>query len=416
MAEVLARVKREFGRNAVILNTRSAREGGILGIGRRACVEITAAPDMPDLPVSQHHGIIGTGFRGQGRGLDTAPKRVARAEGAAMPMSPTALIVRSRVSTEDVLSEVGALKSLVSDLVYETRRRDAHKLPERLFQLYQCLVENAVAERIAQGLIEQTRRQLTHDKLRDSTAVRACLARLLESMLPVGGPIQIMSSNEPVIIALIGPTGVGKTTTIAKLAANLRLRECRSVGMVTIDTYRIAAVEQLRTYAQIIDVPLHVASSPRQLKAAVESMADRDIILIDTAGRSQRDAVKIRDLRRFFDAVTPDEIHLVLSSTASESVLDETIECFRELAPNRVIFTKLDEAVGFGVILNCLQKAGRGLSYLTTGQDVPDDIEVAENKTLVAKILQERQPHPQDSAVADARSTWAGRTGGGSRA
>ena len=302
--------------------------------------------------------------------------------------------LRCVVSTDAVLSEVGELKSLVSDLVFETRRRHASHVPEGLFDTYQRLIENAVAERIAHGLIERVRKQLTPEQLRDPRAVRANLAGLLESMLPTGGPIQVAPKDVPRVIALIGPTGVGKTTTIAKLAANFCLREHRKVGLITIDTYRIAAVEQLKTYAEIIDVPLEVATSPYQLKEAAARMADRDIILIDTAGRGQRDAAKIRELCRFFEVVRPDEVHLVLSSTSAETVLTDTIERFKEFSPDRVIFTKLDEALGFGVILNCLQKADTRLSYVTTGQDVPDDIEVGKSTALAALILRERVTQP----------------------
>ncbi len=133
--------------------------------------------------------------------------------------------------------------------------------------------------------------------------------------------------------------------------------------------------------------------SPDQLKGALARMEDREIILIDTAGRSQRDEVKIKELSRFFSAVRPDEVHLLLSATCAEVVLTETIERFAELGVNRVIFTKLDEAIGFGVALTCLQKAKSRLSYVTTGQDVPDDIEVGRGKALAKLILEPRLPH-----------------------
>jgi flagellar biosynthesis protein FlhF len=299
-------------------------------------------------------------------------------------MSPSA-IHPSR--SDALLTEIGALKSLVSDLVRETRRSQVASLPDELLDTYQKLIEKEVAERIAQALIAQVRSHLTGDRLQDREAIRRELACSLESMLPAAGPIRAAAFGEPTSIALIGPTGVGKTTTIAKLAANFCLREHRKVGLVTIDTYRIAALEQLKTYAQIIDVPLEVATTPEQLKDAVARMADRDIILIDTAGRGQRDAIKIKELRGFFSAVRPHEIHLVLSSICSEGVLTETIDRFSEIGIDRVIFTKLDEAIGFGVILSCLQRANAGLSYVTTGQDVPDDIEVGESRRLAELIL-----------------------------
>ena len=380
MAEALAQVKQAFGGDAVILNTRTVNRGGVLGVGGREHVEITAARDMSDLPPAVQRGR-----------LRKRLGRAVEAEGAAVPVSPPKPKVPS-YPPDAVLAEVGALKSLVSELVQESRRRHVEDVPEQLFDAYQKLIENQVAQEMAQALIDRVRRNLGEQRLDDAAAVRTELARALESMSPTSGPTRIPQSDGPTIIALIGPTGVGKTTTIAKLAANFSLVENRKVGLITIDTYRIAAVEQLKTYARIINVPLEVATSPRQLVEVVARMADRDVILIDTAGRSQRDSVKIRELQEFFIAARPHEVHLVLSSTGGEAILTETIERFGELGVDRVIFTKLDEAVGFGVVLACLHKANAALSYVTTGQDVPDDIEVGNGKSLAELILDRREP------------------------
>lgn len=380
MAETLKQVKRQFGPHAVILHTRTATQGGLLGVGGKPCVEITAARQMSDLPEPLRRGT-----------LQVKSSQDGCADGAARPMSSSTKLVASPLS-DTVLSELGALRSVVDDLVRETRRSQAADMPGELYEMYLKLVENAVAEQLARQLIAELRRELTEDQLHDPEIVRARLARIVESMVPTAGPIRALRLDKPTVIALIGPTGVGKTTTIAKLAANLCLREHRKVGLITIDTYRIAAVEQLKTYAQIIDVPLEVVMEPKELGDAVAGMADRDMILIDTAGRSQRDGCKIKELGEFFDVVRPDEVHLVLSSTSSETVLREAIQQFRKLGVNRVIFTKLDEAIGFGVILDCLQKAEAQLSYVTTGQDVPDDIQVGEGKALVGLILGTRCP------------------------
>src|SRR5205085_5547961 len=140
------------------------------------------------------------------------------------------------------------------------------------------------------------------------------LSELLEKLLPISGPITRKKTTGPHIVALIGPTGVGKTTTIAKLAANLKLRENHSVGLITIDTYRIAAVDQLKKYADIIGSPLRVVNTPEELREAVAAMSDCAFILIDTAGRSPTDTMKLNELKNLLDAVEPDEVHLVLSS------------------------------------------------------------------------------------------------------
>ena len=380
MAAALAQVKQAFGSDAVILNTRTVNRGGVLGVGQREHVEITAARDMSDLPPAVQRGT-----------LRTRSGRAAKAEGAAVPVSPAKPGFHPYVP-DAVLAEVGELKSLVSELVQESRRRRVEAVPQQLFDAYQKLIENRVAQEMAQTLIDRVRRNLGEDRLDDAAAVRAELARALESMLPTSGPTRIPQSHGPTIIALVGPTGVGKTTTIAKLAANFSLVQHRKVGLITIDTYRIAAVEQLKTYARIINVPLEVATSPEQLVEVVGRMADREAILIDTAGRSQRDTAKIKELQQFFTAVKPHEVHLVLSSTGGEAILSETIERFGELGVDRVIFTKLDEAIGFGVVLACLAKANAALSYVTTGQDVPDDIEVGNGKSLAELILAGKDP------------------------
>jgi len=373
MAEALTQVKRHFGRDAVILNTRTGTKGGLLGFGGKPFVEVTAARHVADVPVALRRG---TAISAEAPPLDDGAVAARRDEPPG-----------TRRSAEMLLAEMGQLRTMVSELVQENRRSQMGHLPESLFETYQKLVQNEVAERISQQLIREIRARLTDAQLADKKTVRAHLAQCIARMLPTAGPIRVAPPDRPAVVALIGPTGVGKTTTIAKLAANFCLRDGRRVGLITIDTYRIAAVEQLKTYARIIDVPLEVAVTPEELKQAVERLSDRDVILIDTAGRSQRDAIKVKELRSFFSAVRPDEVHLVLAGTCGERVLTETIERFREVGVDRVIFTKLDEAIGFGVILTCLQLVDAKLSYVTMGQDVPEDIRIGEGQALAELIL-----------------------------
>jgi flagellar biosynthesis protein FlhF len=190
------------------------------------------------------------------------------------------------------------------------------------------------------------------------------------------------------VIALIGPTGVGKTTTLAKLAATYAVEEGKSVGLVTMDTFRIGAVEQLRTYARIIGVPLEVALTPEDLSTAVNRLADRDVVLIDTVGRCQKNKLQLSELQMFLDAARPSEVHLVVSASASLEVQKDVIRNFGILAPNRLIFTKLDEAVGLKCIADVALAARIPLSYVTNGQNVPDDIQPADPDKL-AKLVAE---------------------------
>jgi len=189
------------------------------------------------------------------------------------------------------------------------------------------------------------------------------------------------------VAALVVPTGVGKTTTIAKLAANFRLKEKRRVGLITVDTYRIAAVEQLRTYANIIDLPMQVVSTPKEMHEAVRQMAGLDLVLIDTAGRSPKDEIRLQELKAFISEASADEVHLVLSSVAASRTLEQTAERFAAVGTTALIITKLDEANSLGNLLPVLRLSRLPVSYLTNGQNVPDDIEIADSPRLAKLIL-----------------------------
>jgi flagellar biosynthesis protein FlhF len=180
---------------------------------------------------------------------------------------------------------------------------------------------------------------------------------------------------------------MGKTTTLAKLAAQAKLRDGRRVGLVTIDTYRLAAVEQLQTYASILEVPLLAVATPDEMADARRRLADCDLVLIDTAGRSPNDAERLAELKRLLDAAEPHETHLVLASTLAEPAAARAVEQFGVLGADRVVLTKLDEAVGFGVVLNVIRKVSMRLSYVTNGQTVPHDLLPADSARLAALIL-----------------------------
>ncbi|MEO0630293.1 MAG: flagellar GTP-binding protein, partial [Planctomycetota bacterium] len=263
-------------------------------------------------------------------------------------------------------------------------------MSDPLFEHYLRLQENAVAAEIADDIVGRVRDELSAAELADEEIVRETLIRHIAGLLPVAEDSPKKSrpvDGRPRTVALIGPTGVGKTTTLAKLAATSKLRHGKRVGLITTDTYRIAAVEQLRTYADIIGLKLTVVSSPAEMRPALEAMADVDEILIDTAGRSQHDEERLTELRTFLDEADPHEIHLVLSSIASEAVLTRAVDNFAQLGPNRLIVTKLDEAVNFGVLLGVVQRLGVTLSYVTTGQEVPDHIEPGKPDRLARLIL-----------------------------
>lgn len=211
----------------------------------------------------------------------------------------------------------------------------------------------------------------------------AALARTIARNIPVApGP-----SGGPARIALVGPTGVGKTTTTAKLAARYALTERRKVGLVTIDTYRIGAVEQLRTYARVMGLPLDVVQSPDEMPAALARHADKDVVLIDTVGRSPRRALHLAEIQAYLNVAEPTETHLVVSASSGTAYLHETAELFACLGTNRLIVTKLDEMPRWGVIAGLAVRAGLPVSYITDGQEVPRNLRPASADEIAVRML-----------------------------
>jgi len=190
------------------------------------------------------------------------------------------------------------------------------------------------------------------------------------------------------VVAFVGQTGVGKTTTVAKIAALEMLSGRRKVGLITADTYRIAAVDQLRTYARILDVPLEVVQDIGDVESAVAKLADRELILIDTAGRNYGVQENFEEITRFMQLPVIDETHLVMSLAGKPEDLNRTAERFTAYPVDKFLFTKLDETSGHAVALELLYRFGKPVSYLTNGQNVPDDIEIATLDKLVALILE----------------------------
>src|SRR3954447_19431033 len=357
MREALAQVRRDLGGDAVILGTREVRRRRMFGLGSRELVEVTASdgsrPPAPEATV--------------------AIPVAAPAPGSAFHARFGEALSRLHAMVED-LSRHGRLDHLLPDL------------PGELVPTYAHLLEADVPEALARRLVRHVAERLEPDETHRPDAVRDLLRDAVESCLPIAPPIAAVPGLRRVV-ALVGPTGVGKTTTVAKLAANFKLVHGLRPGLVTVDTYRIAAVEQLRTYAEIISLPLAVANAPSEMRRAIDELGEVDLILIDTAGRSPRDEVKIRELADFLAEARPDEVYLVLSAVAGERSLRAAVERFSVVQADRLILTKLDEADGLGGVLAVLGQADRPVSYITTGQAVPDDIEPADRSRLARLIL-----------------------------
>jgi len=383
MQEALQAVRRTLGPDAAVLQAREVRSRWFPWWSSPRQIEVTASSEIAvpsRFPERLERPEPSAGATPRGPQL---PGR----DVAGGPSTPPAHATDFRLQFREQLKhEVAALPSLVEQLCNPTPRTPQAVWPEALTRVYSELRAAEVADEFAQELIERVRQAASHRDLHDPVLLKARVARLLEAAFRVCGPIQIAPA-ETRVVALVGPTGVGKTTTVAKLAAHYRLREQRRVGLITVDTYRIAAVEQLRTYAEIMDLPLEVVSTPREARAAIERLSGLDLILVDTAGRSPQDVVKIQELKATLAEAHADEVHLVLSAVASAASLQTSAAQFVAAGATALLVTKLDEATGLGQVLSVVRSSRLPISYVTHGQDVPDDIEPAESRALTRRLL-----------------------------
>ena len=381
MHDALALVRRELGPDAAVLHTREVPSGRLFGwFSGKHQIEVTASAEVN----------VPSRFPAHDRPRHAASATQSSACGVSTSAATTPEVRRpSREPPEfppEMHGQIVELQSMVKELCRRSRHDDHHDLPEQLFRLFADLLDVDLNEDLARELVQRIRRETNGAEWADPVLAKARIARMIEADINIAGPITITPGQRR-LVALVGPTGVGKTTTIAKLAANYRLKEKRRVGLITVDTYRIAAVEQLRTYAEIIDLPMQVVSTPREMRVAVRQMGELDLILLDTAGRSPRDGVKIQELKAFLTEADADDVHLVLSAVASGRTLEQTAERFATVGTTALVLTKLDEAPTLGNVLPVLQSSKLPLSYLTNGQNVPDDIETADAHRLARMIL-----------------------------
>jgi flagellar biosynthesis protein FlhF len=402
MAQALAEVKRDLGRDAVILHTRTFRRGGLLAFWRRHMWEVTASPNL-NVPHRLGAGKSQDDPAGQYEAAtdSSAAEQHARSKAAlAVPADSAATDEREDTAAPapaaadvpgQLATQVHDIRQMVEQLLQRPgAAADAWpEVPVEVRQFQKQFASQDVDPAHAEKMLKQLCMSLTGQQLADRQTLRSELRKLVAGRIRTGKaePARPRRTGRAQVISLIGPTGVGKTTTIAKLAANYKLREGKTVGLITIDTYRIAAVDQLRTYADIIEVPLRAVLTAGELHQAVEAMRDLDVVLIDTAGRSQNNRLRLSQLKSFIAAAEPDEVHLVVSATANRACTATVLERFVPLGANRIIVTKLDEAGSFGVFLNVSEAGGGPISYITTGQDVPEDIARADADTLAECIL-----------------------------
>lgn len=425
MQEALDIVRREMGSDAVILHTRELPEPKFFKWRKTAeRVEVTAGtgvnvrtprglmpsasrPVSAPAPAARRQDemlapvppLLSPALRPSPMRESAAPRAAAQPasrpyEGvipdfsaAALAGAHAPLTAAQSEQQAAIARQLSSIQQMVAQLTRESASR-GEEIPNDLFHLFTELIDADVEEELSRDLIRQLKQNCTADELANAVLAKQRLRTMVEGEIRCSSPISAHPGKRRVV-ALIGPTGVGKTTTIAKLAANFRLREGIRMGLVTVDTYRIAAVEQLRTYAEIIDLPMKVVTTPREMRRALDELAGLDLVLIDTAGRSPRDELKIQELKSLLAEAQVDEVHLVLSMVASARSLQATAEKFAPAGPTALILTKLDEAVGMGTLLSVARRVPLPVSYLTTGQDVPDDIEHAQMRRVSRLVLGE---------------------------
>jgi len=416
MQEALSVIKQEMGEEAFILSTKTKQGRGPLGLGGDAVIEVTAAVDDAE-PLPVNGGTYGLRPPLANRPIEipptpqAAPRPTAQAPAPpkAPPPPPMDLQPLRRELLEikgavealkdqetknlTILRELDQMKALLSRIQRQGMPATQIQLPPSLLELYGGLVSNDVDPMIALRLCEYTQRALTEEgdgETVDPERARLFLRRVIANFIPVASPIQI-EPGKLRVAALVGPTGVGKTTTIAKLAAYAKLELKQKVALLTLDTFRMGAVDQLQQYAQILQVPMHVALTVEDLRSALRFYQDRTLVLIDTPGHNPKDTEVLDQLRRFLEELPDVETHLVLSATTKPKDLSDIALRFEPLKPSRLVFTKLDETSTYGPILSTLVRVKRPLSYLGTGQEVPQDLELATSRRVADLIL----PVPQ---------------------
>lgn len=285
---------------------------------------------------------------------------------------------------DNILTEIQSIK----DILFTLQKNE--NLPEYIFRfpgassVYSRLVESGLSSELAGKIIKRAYSMEKHLKS-SQESFRKRVFEDIVSLVETKDPFE--NEGQRCAAAFIGPTGVGKTTTIAKIAADLTINQGRKVGLVSVDNYRIGALEQLKTYAAILGIPFMPAFDRNELEKVLSRMRSRDVILIDTAGVGSYDSEKINELKKIFSESVPVSSHLVMSLTSSRENLREASLKFSEFNPVSYIFTKIDETKNKGHILDQIDYMNLPVSFVTNGQRVPEDIEKASSKLILKKIF-----------------------------
>ncbi len=391
--EAVMKAKDDLGSNAVVLNVRTMKQRGLAKVFKKDFVEITAALEEKDFAQNVNNN-------------KPTFSRVS-SEAIKKQQSQINLLADDRADTnapkqsEILEKKLDSLHDMLRNQIVKEEETDKKEdvkpavRPENnanfksLKLIYNKLLENEVSEKYANAIINDIENSMKKESNLDSI-----LASVYQKIiLKFGEPEAIEDDDRRKIVFFIGPTGVGKTTTIAKLASDFKLTRSKSVAMITADTYRIAAVEQLNTYASILDVPVNVIYSPSEIVESIEELSDYQMIFVDTAGRSHKNTEQRDEIIEMISNVRNSDIDadiiifLVMSVTTKYRDMVNICDAYKSLNSYRLLFTKLDETDSVGNILNIKLYTGAPISYTTCGQNVPDDIESVDVQKLAKSLL-----------------------------
>lgn len=371
--EAVMMAKEEMGSNAVVLNIKTTKQRGFKRLFKKDVVEITAALEEKSTTASIPVSKINVAIRDD---IKAEPMETKKHDAIEEKLDNLQSILEARMSdtSENAMENVKQEKNVNFTFIQ---------------LIYNQLLENEVEEKYINQIISEI-----ESSLKKENNIDAILASVYQKIiLKLGSPAAISLAEKKSNIAFfVGPTGVGKTTTIAKIASFFKLDKESKVAMITSDTYRIAAVEQLRTYANILDIPLQVVYTIDELNAAMEQFKDYDLILVDTAGRSHKNKEQCMEMMHLVnDSKIPEnfvkDVYLVLSAATKYRDLLSIVDVYNEIGKYNLIFTKLDETSALGNILNIRLKTNANLSYITSGQTVPEDISVLDAQKLAKNLL-----------------------------
>lgn len=385
--EAVMKAKDDLGSNAVVLNVRTMKQRGLAKIFKKDFVEITAALEEKDFAQNVNNNKP-TFSRVSSEAIKKQQSQInLLADDRADTNAPkqSEIIEKKLDSLHDMLRNQMVKEEDVKPVV----RPENNANFKSLKLIYNKLLENEVSEKYANAIINDIENSMKKESNLDSI-----LASVYQKIiLKFGEPEAIEDDDRRKIVFFMGPTGVGKTTTIAKLASDFKLTRSKNVAMITADTYRIAAVEQLNTYASILDVPVNVIYSPSEIVESIEELSDYQMIFVDTAGRSHKNTEQRDEIIEMISNVRNSDIDadivifLVMSVTTKYRDMVNICDAYKSLNSYRLLFTKLDETDSVGNILNIKLYTGAPISYITCGQNVPDDIESVDVQKLAKSLL-----------------------------